>query len=48
MSSAFVFLNRPFTTQIYIKRDSDRAAATKASVPTKAANKSGRNTKKDL
>ncbi|KAG0353435.1 Phosphatidyl-N-methylethanolamine N-methyltransferase [Podila minutissima] len=38
----------PFTTQIYIKRDSDRAAATKASVPTKAANKSGRNTKKDL
>lgn len=41
------FLNRPFTTQIYIKRDSDRAAASKASVPTKAK-KSGRNTKKDL
>ncbi|KAG0034326.1 Phosphatidyl-N-methylethanolamine N-methyltransferase [Podila clonocystis] len=38
----------PFTTQIYMKRDSDRAAASKAPVPTEREKKSGRNTKKDL
>ncbi|KAG0347346.1 Phosphatidyl-N-methylethanolamine N-methyltransferase [Podila humilis] len=38
----------PFTTQIYQKRDDDRAASEKASTGTKGSKKNGRNTKKDL
>ncbi|KAF9414754.1 Phosphatidyl-N-methylethanolamine N-methyltransferase [Podila epigama] len=38
----------PFTTEIYMKRERERAATSKGPAPVKANKKNGRNTKKDL